>query len=158
VTWKPNVTVAAVVLHQGRFLIVEEMAGGRRVLNQPAGHLERGESLLAAVRRETLEETGWLFEPEALLGIYRWAHREKATTYLRFAFTGRLLSQVPGHVLDTGIVDTLYLTPEELSAEQHRHRSPQVQACANDYLGGQRFPLQCLRDFDESLRAYVRTP
>jgi len=149
------VTVAAVVQHQGRFLLVEELAAGRRVLNQPAGHLERGESLVQAVRRETLEETGWLFEPRALLGIYRWANPHKATTFLRFAFTGELVSQVPGHVLDDGILGTLFLTPDELAAEAHRHRSPQVQACVNDYLAGHRFPLQCLHDFDDTLHAYV---
>src|SRR5581483_2904388 len=124
--WKPNVTVAAVVERGGSFLLVEEQADGALVLNQPAGHLDEGEDLCAAVVRETLEETAWHFAPEALLGVYRWPH-SKGTTYLRFAFVGRLLRHEPERPLDAGIVRALWLSPEEIRRQAHRHRSPQVQ-------------------------------
>jgi ADP-ribose pyrophosphatase YjhB (NUDIX family) len=144
--WKPNVTVAAVVERDGRFLLVEEETNGELAINQPAGHLDEGESLVEAVVRETLEETAWKFRPEALLGVYRWPHPTKAITYLRFAFTGRLLQHDPARPLDDGIVRALWLTPEEVRREQHRHRSPQVQVCIDDYLRGRRYPLDVLRD------------
>lgn len=144
--WKPNVTVAAVVEHQGRFLLVEEEADGALVLNQPAGHLDKGESLQQAVVRETLEETGWHVAPEALLGVYRWCHPKKDITYLRFTFVGRALRQEPNCTLDHGIVRALWLSPEELRRQSQRHRSPQVQRCVDDYLAGQRFPLEFLKD------------
>jgi ADP-ribose pyrophosphatase YjhB (NUDIX family) len=144
--WKPNVTVAAVVEREGRFLLVEEEVGGTLVLNQPAGHLERGETLLDAAVRETLEETAWHFRPQALLGIYRWPHPEKDTTFLRFAFTGALLDHEPDRTLDDGIVRTVWLDREELRRRREHHRSPQVMACVDDYLAGRRFPLECLRE------------
>lgn len=144
--WKPNVVVAAVVERDGRFLLVEEEADGRRVLNQPAGHLDDGESLLAAVARETLEETAWHFRPDALLGIYRWPRPDGAVTYLRFAFTGTLLRHEPARQLDHGIVRALWLTADEIRAQRARHRSPQVERCLNDYLAGQRYPLSLLQD------------
>jgi len=146
--WKPNVTVAAVIERDGNFLLVEEDADGRRVLNQPAGHLEDGESLCAAVVRETLEETAWHFAPEALLGVYRWQYPARNLTYLRFAFVGRLVRHEPGRKLDQGIVGTLWLSPEEIRRQGRRHRSPQVQRCVDDYLAGQRFPLQLLKDVE----------
>lgn len=144
--WKPNVTVAAVVERQGRFLFVEEKADGALVLNQPAGHLDKGESLQQAMVRETLEETAWHVVPEGLLGAYRWCHPRKDITYLRFAFIGRAVRQEPNRTLDHGIVRALWLTPDELRGERHRHRSPQVQRCVDDYLAGQRFPLAFLKD------------
>jgi 8-oxo-dGTP pyrophosphatase MutT (NUDIX family) len=148
--WKPNVTVAAIVEQNGRFLLVEELAGGEHVLNQPAGHLEEGESLLAAVRRETLEETAWEFDPEGLLGIYRW-RSPRGITYLRFAFVGRLGPHHSTRALDTGIVQALWLSPDEIRAHQYRHRSPQVQHCVDDFLRGTRYPLTILRDLEPSL-------
>lgn len=144
--WKPNVTVAAVVEREGRFLLVEEQADGALVLNQPAGHLDEGESLLRAVVRETLEETAWHIEPQALLGVYRWCHPAKGITYLRFAFIARALREERNGTLDEGIVRTLWLAPSEIRREQHRHRSPQVQRCIDDYLAGQRHPLSILKD------------
>lgn len=144
--WKPNVTVAAVVENRGRFLFVEEEADGALVLNQPAGHLDKGESLQQAMVRETLEETGWHVAPEALLGVYRWCHPMKDITYLRFTFISRPLRQEPNCTLDHGIVRALWLSPEELRSQRHRHRSPQVQRCVDDYLAGQRFPLEFLKD------------
>lgn len=144
--WRPNVTVAAIVERDGRFLLVEERADGALALNQPAGHLDEGEGLLDAVVRETLEETAWHFAPEALLGVYRWVHPGKATTYLRFAFIGRLLKQEPDRALDDGIVRTVWLTADEARREAHRHRSPQVQRCIDDYIAGRRYPLALITD------------
>ncbi len=143
--WKPNVTVAAVVERAGRFLLVEETADGEVVLNQPAGHLDEGESLLQAVVRETLEETAWHIAPEALLGVYRWCH-PKGITYLRFAFIGRAVREEQRGTLDDGIVRALWLSAEDIRRERHRHRSPQVQRCIDDYLAGQRYPLTILKD------------
>ena len=156
--WKPNVVVAAIVERDGKFLVVEEKAEGRLVLNQPAGHLDEGESLLDAVVRETLEETAWHFHPEALLGIYRWQHPDKAMTYLRFTFIGRVSRHEPARPLDHGIARALWLTPEQIRAERSRHRSPQVERCLDDYLSGQRYPLDLLKDLgsgavSSSLRA-----
>jgi ADP-ribose pyrophosphatase YjhB (NUDIX family) len=144
--WKPNVTVAAVIERKGRFLLVEEEVDGQAVLNQPAGHLDEGESLLEAVVRETLEETAWHFAPEALLGVYRWPHPDKPLTYLRFAFTGRVLHHEPDRSLDNGILRALWMTPEEIRRQGQRHRSPQVLRCIDDYLAGHRYPLDFLKD------------
>ncbi|MBI3897061.1 MAG: NUDIX hydrolase [Gammaproteobacteria bacterium] len=146
--WKPNVTVAAIAEQDGRFLLVEERDNRALVLNQPAGHLDEGESLIAAVIRETLEETAWHFAPQALLGIYRWQHPSKGTTYLRFAFIGRALEHEPNRVLDDGIVRALWLTPAEIQQQASRHRSPQVQRCIDDYRAGRRYPLDLLADLD----------
>ncbi len=146
--WKPNVVVAAIVEREGKFLLVEEEADGAIVLNQPAGHLDEGESLIEAVKRETLEEAAWHIEPEALLSVYRWTRPEKSITYLRFAFIGRALRHEPERQLDHGIVRALWLTAAEIRNEAARHRSPQVQICLNDYLSGQRYPLDLLKDVE----------
>ncbi|MGE5240457.1 MAG: NUDIX hydrolase [Bacteroidota bacterium] len=147
--WKPNVVVAAIVERDGKFLLVEERADGRLVLNQPAGHLDEGESLTDAVVRETLEETAWHFAPESLLGVYRWPHPTKGITYLRFAFIGQVTRHDPERALDRDIVRALWLTPEEIRAERARHRSPQVERCLNDYLAGRRYPLELLKDLGD---------
>jgi len=144
--WKPNVVVAAIVERDGRFLLVEEEADGAIVINQPAGHLDEGESLIYAAIRETLEETAWHFEPRALVGVYRWPHPHNGSTYLRFAFTGPVSRHEPGRVLDHGIVRALWMTPNEVRAARDRHRSPQVERCLDDYLAGQRYPLSILKD------------
>jgi len=148
--WKPNVVVAAIVEREGKFLLVEEEADDKLVLNQPAGHLDAGESLLDAVVRETLEETAWHLAPDALLGIYRWPHPTKEITYIRFAFIGRVTRHEPERVLDEGIVRALWLTPQEIRAERARHRSPQVERCLDDYLAGQRYPLELLKDLEDA--------
>ena len=140
-------TVAAVIEQDGRFLFVEEMSSGRPVLNQPAGHVEPHERLADAVMRETLEETGYAFIPEALVGIYYWAAPGRNVTYLRFAFTGRAGSHDPQRALDHGIVRTLWLTPAEFAAQSARHRSPLVGRGVADWLAGTRFPLSLLTDF-----------
>lgn len=142
--WTPRVTVAAVVEHEGRFLLVEEQTSEGLRLNQPAGHLEPGETLTDAVVRETLEEAALTLVPDALVGVYM-THIDRsdggAATYLRFTFCGR--HQVPNEprALDTGIVRTLWLTPDELHGCRARHRTPLVMRSVEDYLAGRRFPL-----------------
>ena len=146
--WKPAVTVAAIIERAGRFLFVEEEADGRRVLNQPAGHLDPGESLIAAAAREVLEETAHRFTPTALLGVYRWHYAPQDVTFLRFAFCGEALEAEPGRALDREILALHWLTPQELSARRAMHRSPLVERCVADYLAGKRFPLELLsREF-----------
>ena len=143
--WKPNVTVAAVVERDGRFLLVEEDTSGGRLFNQPAGHLDPGESLVQAVARETLEETAHRFTPTALLGIYRWRYdKEEDVTFLRFAFRGRVDGVEEGRKLDKEIIAAVWLTPAELAARRAEHRSPLVQQCVDDYLAGRSFPLDVL--------------
>lgn len=144
--WKPNVTVAAVVERDGKYLLVEETDDGKLVLNQPAGHLDEGESLLDAVVRETLEETAWHFAPDFLIGIYRWPYPEKNVTYLRFAFAGHVTGHDPARTLDRGVVRAVWLTPREIAQQTPRHRSPQVQRTLDDYLAGRRYPLALLSE------------
>ena len=138
--WKPSVTVAAVIERDGRFLFVEERSDDRLVLNQPAGHLDPGESLLAACRREVMEETAHRFEPEGLVGVYRWHYTAKDVTFLRFCFAGKILG-TEQRPLDKEIVQLHWLTADELRKRKSEHRSPLVQKCVDDYLAGQRFPL-----------------
>jgi 8-oxo-dGTP pyrophosphatase MutT (NUDIX family) len=140
--WKPpSVTVAAVIERGGKFLFVEERIDGRRVLNQPAGHLDPGESLVEACRREVLEETAHRFEPRALVGIYRWYYAAKDVTFLRFCFAGDVSAQEPGRALDREIVRLHWLTPAELEARRSEHRSPLVAKCVADFGAGRRFAL-----------------
>ncbi len=149
--WKPNVVVAAIIERDGKFLLVEEEADGAVVLNQPAGHLDEGESLIEAVVRETLEETAWHFDPEALVGVYRWPHPAKAVTYLRFAFSGKVTQHDTGRALDHGIVRAVWLSREELAAARARHRSPLIERCIDDYLSGKRYPLELLKDLASAM-------
>lgn len=143
--WKPNVTVAALVEHDGRLLMVEEQTPEGLRLNQPAGHLDPGESLQDAAVRETLEETGWRVEPVAFLGLYmaRYANARTGVdvTYLRHAFVCRPIDHDPGRPLDAPVLRALWLTPEEILAESARHRSPAVERTVRDWLSGRRFPL-----------------
>lgn len=142
--WKPNVTVAGVIEQDGKFLLVEEDTADGLLFNQPAGHLEQGESLLAAVTREVREETAYAFVPSGLLGVYHWQHPKKDITYLRFAFVGEITGHDPAQPLDAGILRACWLTPEEIRATRTRHRSPQVLTCIEHYLAGQHFPLSVL--------------
>ena len=142
--WRPSVTVAAIIERDGRFLLVEEEANGRIVLNQPAGHLDPGESLVAACARETLEETAHRFVPQWLIGIYRWVHPADGITYLRFAFAGRVEGVDEGRALDREILRLHWMTPAEILARSGAHRSPLLQRCVDDYLAGRRFPLDVL--------------
>ena len=141
--WRPSVTVAAVIERGGRFLFVEERIDGRLVLNQPAGHLDPGESLVAACRREVLEETAHAFEPRALVGVYRWHYAAKDVTFLRFCFAGKILG-TEQRPLDKEIVRLHWLTPAELATRRSEHRSPLVAKCVTDFLAGRRFPLELL--------------
>ena len=142
--WKPSVTVAAVIERAGRFLFVEERIDGRLVLNQPAGHLDPGESLIAACRREVLEETAHAFEPRALVGVYRWHYAAKDVTFLRFCFAGDVGEADKRRQLDKEIVRLHWLAPAELAARKGDHRSPLVAKCVADFLAGHRFPLDLL--------------
>ncbi|GAB2654698.1 NUDIX hydrolase [Arenimonas aestuarii] len=142
--WQPDVTVATVVVRDGRLLVVEEQVQGALVLNQPAGHLEPDESLLEAARRETLEETGWEVELTAFIGAYQWASPADGKHFLRMAFAAEPLRHDPDLPLDEGIVRALWLTPGELAAESARHRSPLVWKVAEDFLAGRRLPLNAL--------------
>ena len=146
--WKPDVTVAAVIEHEGKFLLVEEKTEQGLRYNQPAGHLEAGESLVAAVVRETLEESACHFTPQHLLGIYRWHSDEADTTYLRFAFTGKITGHEAGRKLDIGIMQTLWLSSEQIRATRARHRSPLILRCVEDYIAGKRYPLDLLVHYD----------
>ena len=146
--WKPSVTVAAVIEHEGRFMLVEEHTPEGLRLNNPAGHLDPGESPCVGCAREALEETAHLFTPTALVGVYLSRFQRAATgediTYLRFAFCGTLGELQGGRALDTGIVRTLWMTPDEMRASSARHRSPLVLRCMEDYLSGQRYPLELI--------------
>lgn len=143
--WKPNVTVAAVIEQDGRFLLVEEETPEGLRLNTPAGHLDPGESPAEGCARETLEETAHRFTPTALIGIYMArTQREEDITYLRFAFTGTLGAQEPERALDHGIVRTLWMTADEIRASTARHRSPLLLQCVEDYLAGKRHPLNLI--------------
>lgn len=153
--WKPAATVAAVIEQAGRFLMVEEQTSDGLRINQPAGHLDPGESLAQACTRETLEETAHPFTPTQLVGVYLWcsgAHG-RGGTYLRFAFCGLLGERVASRALDVGIVRALWLTPAELAACADRHRSPLVMRCVDDYLRGQRYPLDLLYTHPSALTA-----
>ncbi|WP_040852168.1 NUDIX hydrolase [Thiorhodospira sibirica] len=148
VIWKPNVTVASVIEQDGRFLMVKERAADMLVYNQPAGHLDEGESLLNAAIRETREETAWEFVPEAVIGIYRWVHDDSGLTFLRIAFCGHALHHHAEQPLDEGIVEALWLSHEALleHAQHGRLRSPLVLRCVDDYRAGIRYPLSILQD------------
>lgn len=146
--WSPSVTVAAIIESGGRYLLVEEHTPEGLKLNNPAGHLDPGESPLEGVVREALEETARRFEAQALVGVYLSRFRRPATgedvTYLRFAFCGSVGEPLADRTLDHGIVRTLWLTPDELRASAARHRSPLVMRCIDDHRAGRRWPLDLL--------------
>ena len=146
--WKPNVTVAAVIEQEGRFLLIEEHTSQGPKFNQPAGHLEANESLLRAVVRETREESAYAFQPEYLIGIYHWHSTSTNTTYLRFAFGGTLGAHYPKQPLDKGILRTTWMSAEEIRATQTLHRSPLVMRCVEDFLAGKKYPLDLLTHYE----------
>jgi len=145
--WKPNVTVAALMERDGRFLLVEEETSEGLRFNQPAGHLDAGESLVAACAREALEETAHEFEPTGLVGVYQWPRPQGDITYLRFAFAGKVGAHDTARVLDTGILRAVWMTVAEIEATAARHRSPLILQCVRDYLAGRRFPLDVIRHY-----------
>ena len=144
--FKPNTTVAAIIEQNGKFLLVEEVTDRGNRFNQPAGHLEDGESLIQAVIRETMEEAAYAFTPEALLGVYQWKHPHNDTTYLRFAFIGKVGLHYPMQELDEGIIQAVWMHIDEIRDKSGLMRSPQVITCVEDYLAGKRFPLDVITD------------
>ncbi len=142
--WKPNTTVAAVVEQNGQFLLVEEVTERGNRYNQPAGHLDDGETLLQAVIRETQEESAYAFIPTHLLGVYHWKLAQKNITYLRFAFIGHAHGHQAAQKLDDGIIRAVWMSADEIRELDKKHltRSPQVLTCVEDYLNGKRFPLE----------------
>lgn len=145
--WKPHATVAAVLEQDGRYLLVEERISGELRLNQPAGHLEEGESLIEAAVRETIEEAGLVFRPTHLVGIYQWRAPETGATYLRVAFSGEIERMIESAVLDEGILGPVWLSPDEVRARASQHRSPLVMDCIEDHRAGRRFPLELIRHY-----------
>ena len=145
---KPEITVAAITESEGRFLVVEERINRRLVFNQPAGHVEPGESLLTAVVREVREETAWRFEPDSLIGVYLWRSPETGITTQRFAFSGLVDDHQAAQPLDHGIVGTHWLSRTELQEREQRLRSPLVLRCIDDYLAGKRQPLATVASLD----------
>lgn len=147
--WSPSTTVAAIIERDGRYLLVEEHTPEGLKLNNPAGHLDPGESPQQGVVREALEETARVFTPTALVGVYLSRFQRPAgnegrgedVTYLRFAYCGTVGDELPGRTLDEGIVRTLWLTLDELRASRARHRSALVLQCVEDHLTGRRHPL-----------------
>ncbi len=144
----PEITVAAITETDGRFLVVEERINQRLVFNQPAGHVERGESLLTAVIREVREETAWRFEPKSLIGVYLWRSPESGVTTMRFAFSGAVDDHRSAQPLDHGIVGTHWLSRTDLQEREQRLRSPLVLRCIHDYLEGKRQPIASVAHLD----------
>lgn len=142
--WFAHVTVATVVEDNGRFLLVEEEADGKRVFNQPAGHLEPNESLVQAALRETLEETAWTVQIDGVVGVGLYTTPDAATTYYRTTFFGRPLRHDPKRRLDDGILRAVWLSPEEIRAQSARMRSPLVAKVVEQYLNGHRYPLSMI--------------
>jgi 8-oxo-dGTP pyrophosphatase MutT (NUDIX family) len=153
---RPDLTVAAIVEREGQFLLVEERVANRMVFNQPAGHVERGETLVEAVIRETLEETAWDFTPEALVGIYFWEQPERQRSFLRFAFCGQVGNHDPRRRLDRGIERALWMRRDEIVMRSSRMRSPMVLKCIDDYLSGRRHPLDVMTQVLTDLRTTDR--
>ena len=143
---RPAVTVAAVVERDGAFLLVRERTRAGLRLNQPAGHLEPGESPAAGAARETLEEAAWHVEARALVGVYRWEAPDNGATFVRFAYAATPLAPAPGRALDEGIVEALWLPYDEIVARRDEHRSPLVMQCIEDYRAGRRWPLDLVQD------------
>ncbi len=141
--WSPHTTVAAVIERDGRFLMVEEMIDDQAVLNQPAGHLEDGESLLQAITREVKEETAWSFTPQSLLGIYQWKHPTKHHTYMRTTFIGSVADHNPRQSLDDGIISANWFSRQQI--KESILRSPMVMRNIDDYLAGLSYPLTLLQ-------------
>jgi 8-oxo-dGTP pyrophosphatase MutT (NUDIX family) len=157
-TVRPDLTVAAIVERNGEFLLVEERVGNRMVLNQPAGHVERGETVLDAVVRETLEETAWIFQPDALVGIYFWEQPERNRSFLRFAFCGTVAHHDPQRALDRGIERALWMSRDAIARRTARLRSPMVLRCIDDFNAGHRFGLDVVRDLTIESTGSKRSP
>jgi 8-oxo-dGTP pyrophosphatase MutT (NUDIX family) len=142
--WYPHLTVATIIENNGNFLIVKELSDGKTVLNQPAGHVDENETLIEAAVRETLEETGWHVQIDALVGFYMYTSPDNGTTYFRALFTATALEEEPNYTLDEGILAAQWLSLEEIRQQQPILRSPMVLQCVEDYLTGKRLPLDCI--------------
>jgi len=146
--WTPHATVAAIVEREGRFLFVEEISNGKRVFNQPAGHVDEDESLTEATKRETLEESGWQVKPTELVGIYTYKAPSNGVTYYRFCYVCEAILEVPNAELDKGILAAHWFTFDEVRAKKDKLRGPLVMKCLEDYLKGNRFPLGLVYEHD----------
>ncbi|MBD3642194.1 MAG: NUDIX hydrolase [Marinobacter sp.] len=145
-TWTPHATVAVIVEDdRGRFLMVEEVSSGRVVFNQPAGHVEEDEAILDAVRRETLEETGWQVEPQHFLGVYTYKAPANGVTYYRFCYAAEAV-RLHSSELDDGIIAAHWLELDEIRQLGDKLRSPLVLQCIEDYRNGRRYPLDVIVD------------
>lgn len=142
--WKPHVTVAAVIEKNNKFLMVEEQTSSGLAFNQPAGHLESGEDLITAIKREVLEETAWKFNPDALLSIQLWRKNPEFPTFLRVCFTGRCYDHDSAQPLDADIVALHWLSRDEIKAKSKQLRSPLVMIAIENYFNGPRYSLQLL--------------
>ena len=145
--WKPHVTVAAVIEKNKKFLLVQEEVSNRLVYNQPAGHLEEGENIVSAVKREVNEETAWRFEPEYITTIQLWRKSPKSPTFLRVCFAGKVHSLNTYQELDEGIVATHWLNREQILAKKTQLRSPLVLTSIDSYLAGEHYPLSLLKSY-----------
>ncbi len=143
----PHVTVACVVERDGHFLIVEEMSGSQLVLNQPAGHVDPLENPVLAAIRECQEETAWQVQPTSIIGLYMYQGVRSKITYQRICFHAQAMQYHPQQPLDDVINQVLWLSLDELKAEQARLRSPMVMRCVEDYLSGQSYPLEIIHDY-----------
>ncbi len=149
--WKPHVTVAAVIEKERRFLLVEEKIADDFLFNQPAGHLEEGEDLINAVKREVQEETAWKFDPEHVISIQLWRKNPDAASFLRVCFAGKVHEHDPEQPLDDGIIKTHWLNRDEVAEKYHALRSPLVLQSIDDYLAGQFYPLSLLKSSLDSI-------
>lgn len=149
----PHLTVATVVERDGRYLVVEERPYGEPLLNQPAGHLEGGESFVEGAVRETLEETGYRVNPTHLVGVYVWTSPANGATYIRFCYAADILDRPDGYLTDPDIDAHHWYTLDELRAKRAMHRSPLVLRCVEDHAAGRRFPLDLVYDADALARA-----
>ncbi|MFT5604577.1 MAG: 8-oxo-dGTP pyrophosphatase MutT (NUDIX family) [Paracoccaceae bacterium] len=141
--WHAHVTVATVVERDGRFLMVQEQAEGQIVINQPAGHLDPGESLIVAAERETREETGWQVAIKGLIGASLF-EAANGVSYYRTSFFADPIVEIEGAELDRGIIQALWLSREELLDRKAELRSELVLATIDQYLAGHRYPLSLL--------------
>ncbi len=147
-TWKPHLTVAAVIERDGKFLMVEEQADGNTVYNQPAGHVENNETIYDAVIREVNEETAWDFVPEYIVGLYKWRKADIDRTFVRICFAGAVSNHQLSQQLDEGILSANWISQTELMAmDNKKMRSPMVRQCIDDFNQGKHFPLDLITEW-----------
>jgi 8-oxo-dGTP pyrophosphatase MutT (NUDIX family) len=145
--WYPHLTVASIINKDGKYLMVRENCGSGAVINQPAGHVEQGESLIEAVIRETREETGWKIEPEFICGIYQFV-AANGETYLRFTYSCKLVTQYRNLALDPAIAEVLWLDRATLESNREMLRSQAVLQCITDFELGNQLPLDCVQQLE----------